>query len=327
MGEAISQAGKKVQKMEDQNCAQVLENYKLELTVLTDEVAKMNLEIQELKKKKEKKEDEELIEALNPVLPDDTTPQKKQLRAPGSSNQGAAKNSGQKQGPRVSNDGAKCGLCKRLTEFGIKPKDSKHHLTLRGNTEPESCGHLRDLNIQQMAELFKKYEMCRVCAYRKISDAHHEDKCNYTKKVTLAKCQVKSCSLRYFLCAEHEAENENQIKNRMEYYKSLKFPAFNFSLCPKKHTEFKLKQQEETRDVSTQTADNYDSTKTDEIEPETELKINSTSSSPVVEADQETRSDSDPTSETESESEKEDADLPVEKDSARFIPHQVNLDK
>ena len=298
--ENSSQGSEEVRKMETQNCIQFMENYKLELTVLTDEVAKMNLEIQELKKMGEKKENKGLLGAQQPMTSNEKTSKKE---------------------ARTSNDATKCGLCRKLEDFGIQPKDNKHHLTIRGNIEPETCGHLRDLNIQQMADLFKKYEMCRVCAHKPITDVHHEDKCKYTKKVTLAKCQVKDCNLRYFLCTQHEAKNEVQIRNRMEYYKSHNFP-FN----PKRFN-FLKKQQKETRDVSTQTEDNYDSTMADEVEPKTESEMDSISSSTVLEADQETRSDSDPTSETESESEKEDADLPVEKDSARFIPHQVNLDK
>ena len=270
--ETYSQAGEEVKKMEDQSCVQVLEDYKLELAALMNKVTKMSLEIQDLKKKKGEKEDKA-----------------------GSSNKGAAKVSGKKQGPRVSNDGTKCGLCKKMKELGIKPKDSKHHLTMRGYVEPESCGYLRDLNVQEMAELFKEYEMCRVCAYRPISDAHHEDKCNYTRKVTLAKCQVKNCGLRYFLCAEHVTENNGQIRNRMEYYKEQKFPAFNFPLGLKKGTGLELKQKE-TR--GTQTEDSN-------------LPNDAMNYSPVIKADQDVSSDSVPANDIESETDKKDVvDLP-----------------
>ena len=282
--ESSSKGSEEVKKMEDQ--IQFMENYKLELTALTNEVAKMNLEIQELKKKKEKKGNR-LLGAQQPMTLNGTTSEKKS---------------------RISEDTTKCGLCRKLKDLGIQPKDKKHHLTIRGNIEPESCGLLRDLNIQGMAELFKKYEMCRVCGYRPVSDAHHEDKCKYTKNVTLAKCQVKDCRLRYFLCAQHEAKNESQIQNRMEYYKNHNFP-FN----PKKSNS---KQQKETREVSTQTADYHDSTMTNEVETVVELEIDSTSSSPVIEADQETRSDSDSTGEIESEIEQKDTDLPEDEDSA-----------
>lgn len=119
---------------------------------------------------------------------------------------------------------SKCGLCQRLKNLDIKPKDTKHHLTIRGNNEPESCGHLRDMNIKQMAKLFRNYKMCRVCAFRPISDEHQEEKCTYTARVKLAKCRVSDCPLRYFLCDEHIDRNKKQIQNRLEYYKKNNFP-------------------------------------------------------------------------------------------------------
>ena len=146
------------------------------------------------------------------------------------------------------------GLCKGLK--GLKPKDKRHHISARGNLEPESCGHLRDMNIQKMAELYKNYEMCRVCAYRPISDSHQEEKCNYTTRVNLAKCKVKNCRYRYFLCDQHIDENKASIQNRTQYYRQNNFPV-NF------HSD---KQQQGAEsitpslkiDVSTQTADDTD---------------------------------------------------------------------
>ena len=124
----------------------------------------------------------------------------------------------------VSEDVSKCGLCKRLKGLNIKPRDNKHHLSRRGNPEPESCGQLRDMNIKEMAELYKNYEMCRVCAYRPISESHQEEKCNYTTRVKLAKCKNKDCRYRYFLCDQHIDENKSSIQDRKEYYKRNNFP-------------------------------------------------------------------------------------------------------
>ena len=238
--EASSQSNEEVKKIEDQNYVQVLENYKLELIALTNEVAKMNLEIQDLKREKGNKKDKT----------------QKKMKSSSSINQGATKDKGQKQIIRVSNDGNKCGLCNRLKTFDIHPKDHQHSLTKQGNPEPESCGHLRNKNVKEMAEFYRMYDMCRVCAYKPISSVHQEERCNYTTKVPQAKC--RKCKLRYFLCDQHMAENQGQLQNRTDYFKRKNFPVAFGNLVSSNHKNRvnKQKMKQAKIDASTQTNEN-----------------------------------------------------------------------
>lgn len=183
-----------------------------------------------------------------------------------------------KPGPYVSEDASNCGLCKRLKNLDIQPKDNKHHISARGNLEPESCGQLRNMNIKEMAELFRSYEMCRVCAYKPITDTHQEEKCNYTTRVSLAKCKVKNCRYRYFLCDQHIDKNKASIEHRTEYYMKNNFPVTFYN--DKQHPAAESITPSLKIDVSTQTVDEVQS-KTQK--KDTDLSMDSTTTIPVPE--------------------------------------------
>ena len=221
--ERSSQVAEENKEMEEQNLTLILETYKNEIEVLKKTVASMNVEIQTLKKKKEKGSNEPLMA---------------------------------KKKTRTVTSEDKCGLCEKFKILDIQPKDSIHHLSLRGNVEPESCGHLREMNVKQMAQLYKNFKMCRVCGYTPISESHQEDKCKFTNRVPRAKCRVKSCSFRFFLCDEHITQNESQVQHRREYYKKSNFP---FTFAPEESKSSKKEEVRRKSNTSTQTEEEPDS--------------------------------------------------------------------
>ena len=275
--ERSSQVAEENKEMEEQNFTLILETYKNEIEVLKKTVASMNVEIQTLKKKKEKGSNEPLMA---------------------------------KKKTRTVTSEDKCGLCEKFKILDIQPKDSIHHLSLRGNVEPESCGHLREMNVKQMAQLYKNFKMCRVCGYTPISESHQEDKCKFTNRVPRAKCRVKSCSFRFFLCDEHITQNESQIQHRREYYKKSNFP---FTFAPEESKSSKKEEVRRKSNTSTQTEEEPDSW-TSELESE-DLKEDFASDHTEGGPQPDTKTESPPCPDDQGNEISED-DLGLEQDSA-----------
>ena len=215
----------------------------------------------------------------------------------------------------------KCGLCEKFKILDIQPKDSIHHLSLRGNVEPESCGHLREMNVKQMAQLYKNFKMCRVCGYTPISESHQEDKCKFTNRVPRAKCRVKSCSFRFFLCDEHITQNESQIQHRREYYKKSDFP---FTFAPEESKSSKKEEVRRKSNTSTQTEEEPDSW-TSELESE-DLKEDFASDHTEGGPQPDTKTESPPCPDDQGNEISED-DLGLEQDSASDDSIQIIEDE
>ena len=281
--ERSSQVTEENKEMKEQNFTLILETYKNEIEALKKTVASMNVEIQILKRKEENGSDEPLMV---------------------------------KKKTRTVTSQDNCGLCQKFKTLDIQPKDSIHHLSPRGNIEPESCGHLREMNVKQMAELYKNYKMCRVCAYKPLSDSHQEEKCKFTVRVPHAKCKAKGCAFRFFLCDEHTIQNGNQLQHRREYYKKSNFP---FKFAPEKSNQtdyLGTSKKEEVRrksNTSTQTEEEPDSW-TSELESE-DLKEDFASDHTEGGPQPDTKTESPPCPDDQGNEISED-DLGLEQDSA-----------
>ena len=110
-----------------------------------------------------------------------------------------------------------CFICKTLAQINnTMASPSPHLFTKNGKLDRMLCPILtRMTSMEERIQELNKAEVCRACLQAKTSEpmSHYGSACNALNIEFLKyfKCKHDSCKVRYTLCADHQADNSDQL--------------------------------------------------------------------------------------------------------------------